>query len=52
MLPTKLSEVGTISIISLVTAAVGSMAHRRLCEMCGMFSRNRRHGRLRRICLR
>lgn len=39
MLPTKLSEVGTISIISWLVTAVGSMALAWAFAKCGMFSR-------------
>lgn len=39
MLPTKLAEVGTISIISSLVTAVGSMALARAFAKCGMFSR-------------
>lgn len=40
MLPTKLAEVGTISIISWLVTAVGSMALAWAFAKCGMFSRN------------
>ena len=39
MLPTKLAEVGTISIISWLVTAVGSMALAWAFAKCGMFSR-------------
>lgn len=39
MLPTKLAEVGTISIISWMVTAVGSMALAWAFAKCGMFSR-------------
>ncbi|ATF93693.1 putrescine-ornithine antiporter [Cedecea neteri] len=39
MLPTKLAEVGTISIISWLVTAVGSMALAYAFAKCGMFSR-------------
>ncbi|CFR19020.1 putrescine-ornithine antiporter [Yersinia kristensenii] len=39
MLPTKLAEVGTISIISWLVTAVGSMALAYAFAQCGMFSR-------------
>lgn len=40
MLPTKLAEVGTISIISWLVTATGSMALAYAFAKCGMFSRN------------
>lgn len=39
MLPTKLAEVGTISILSWIVTAVGSMALAYAFAKCGMFSR-------------
>jgi len=39
MLPTKLAEVGTISIISWLVTAVGSMALAYAFAKCGMFNR-------------
>lgn len=39
MLPTKLAEVGTISIVSWLVTAVGSMALAWAFAKCGMFSR-------------
>ncbi len=39
MLPTKLAEVGTISIISWLVTAVGSMSLAWAFAKCGMFSR-------------
>lgn len=39
MLPTKLAEVGTISIVSRLVTAVGSMALAYAFAKCGMFSR-------------
>ena len=39
MLPTKLAEVGTISIVSWLVTAVGSMALAYAFAKCGMFSR-------------
>lgn len=39
MLPTKLAEVGTISIVSWLVTAVGSMALAYAFAQCGMFSR-------------
>lgn len=39
MLPTKLAEVGTISIVSWVVTAVGSMALAWAFAKCGMFSK-------------
>ncbi|MCT4710773.1 putrescine-ornithine antiporter [Enterobacteriaceae bacterium H11S18] len=39
MLPTKLADVGTISIISWLVTAVGSMALAYAFAKCGMFSR-------------
>lgn len=39
MLPTKLAEVGTISIISWLVTAVGSMALAYAFSKCGMYSR-------------
>ncbi|WP_154388770.1 amino acid permease, partial [Yersinia enterocolitica] len=38
MLPTKLAEVGTISIVSWLVTAVGSMALAYAFAKCGMFS--------------
>lgn len=46
MLPTKLAEVGTISIISSLVTAVGSMALAWAFAKCGMFSRKSRYGRV------
>lgn len=40
MLPTKLAEVGTMSILSWVVTVVGSMALAYAFAQCGMFSRN------------
>ena len=48
MLPTKLAEVGTISIISWLVTAVGSMA---LAWVRYVQPQVRRHGRLCRICV-
>lgn len=39
MLPTKLAEVGTISILSWIVTAVGSMALAYAFSKCGMYSR-------------
>lgn len=39
MLPTKLAEVGTLSIVSWLVTAVGSMALAYAFAKCGMFSR-------------
>lgn len=39
MLPTKLAEVGTISILSWIITAVGSMALAYAFSKCGMYSR-------------
>src|SRR5476651_2911421 len=39
MLPTKLAEVGTISIVSWLVTAVGSMALAYAFAKCGMFNR-------------
>ncbi len=39
MLPTKLAEVGTVSILSWVVTAVGSMALAYAFAKCGMYSR-------------
>lgn len=44
MLPTKLAEVGTVSILSWVVTAVGSMALAYAFAKCGMYSR--RSGRM------
>lgn len=41
MLPTKLAEVGTISILSWLVTAVGSMALAYAFAKCGMFSRKK-----------
>lgn len=40
MLPTKLAEVGTMSILSWVVTGLGSMALAYAFAQCGMFSRN------------
>ena len=39
MLPTKLAEIGTISIVSWLVTAVGSTALAYAFAQCGMFSR-------------
>lgn len=39
MLPTKLAEVGTISILSWIVTAIGSMALAYAFSKCGMYSR-------------
>ena len=39
MLPTKLAEVGTVSILSWLVTAVGSMALAYAFAKCGMYSR-------------
>ena len=39
MLPTKLAEVGTISIVSWLVTATGSMALAYAFAKCGMFSK-------------
>lgn len=40
MLPTKLAEIGTISILSWLVTAVGSTALAYAFAQCGMFSKN------------
>lgn len=40
MLPTKLAEIGTISIVSWLVTAVGSTALAYAFAQCGMFSKN------------
>lgn len=53
MLPSKLAQVGALSIVSWLVTAVGSMALAYVFAKCGMYSKKRRrHGRLRRILLR
>lgn len=53
MLPSKLAQVGALSIISWLVTAVGSMALAYVFSKCGMYSKKRRrHGRLCRILLR
>ena len=53
MLPTKLAEVGTISIISWLVTAVGSMALAWAFAKCGNVQPQvRRDGWLCRICVR
>ncbi len=39
MFPTKLAEVGTISILSWIVTAIGSMALAYAFSKCGMYSR-------------
>lgn len=39
MLPTKLAEVGTISVVSWLVTALGSMALAYAFAKCGMYSR-------------
>lgn len=52
MLPSKLAQVGALSIVSWLVTAVGSMALAYVFAKCGMYSKKRRHGRLRRILFR
>ena len=47
MLPSKLAEIGTVSIVSWLVTAVGSTALAYAFAQCGMFSRKSRwYGRL------
>ena len=47
MLPSKLAEIGTVSIVSWLVTAVGSTALAYVFAQCGMFSRKYRwYGRL------
>ena len=47
MLPTKLAQVGALSIVSWLVTAVGSMCLAYVFAKCGMYSQLRqRHGRL------
>ena len=47
MLPSKLAEIGTVSIVSWLVTAVGSTALAYAFAQCGMFSRKYRwYGRL------
>lgn len=47
MLPTKLAQVGALSIVSWLVTAVGSMCLAYVFAKCGMYSKKRRrHGRL------
>lgn len=41
MLPTKLARVGTVSVLSWLVTAVGSLCLAHVFAQCGMFSRNR-----------
>lgn len=52
MLPSKLAQVGALSIVSWLVTAVGSMCLAYVFAKCGMYAKRRRHGRLCRILFR
>ena len=53
LMPTKLAEIGTMSILSWVVTITGATAISYVFAKCGMFSRKRRGARrVRRLCFR